>query len=81
MTIPQTAELPGLCQSWGYGGYVLANLFAYRAISPNAKAGPRPDRPDNDKHLKKLSRAAAHTVCAWGNHGVPATRSSGSTIT
>jgi hypothetical protein len=49
---------------------VLANLFAYRAISPKTlKQAPDPIGPDNDKHLKKLSRAAAHTICAWGNHG------------
>ena len=42
MTIPQTA-IAGFSQSWGYGGYVLANLFAYRAISPKTlKQAPDP---------------------------------------
>ena len=67
---PTNRRIAGFSKTWGYGGYVLANLFAYRAISPKTlKQAPDPIGPDNDKHLKKLSRAAAHTICAWGNHG------------
>ena len=67
---PTNRRIAGFSKRWGYGGYVLANLFAYRAINPQTlRQAADPIGPDNDKHLKKLSRAAEHTICAWGNHG------------
>lgn len=55
---------------WGYGGLVIANLFAYRSTDPSAlKKVADPIGKDNDKHLKRLSRHAEETVCAWSNDG------------
>ena len=74
---PTNRRIADFSRRWGYGGYVLANLFAYRAIDPQAlKHVSDPIGPENDNHLKKLSRAADHTVCAWGNHGTLLQRAS-----
>jgi len=55
---------------WGYGGLVIANLFAYRSTDPSElyKVSD-PVGKDNDKYLKQLSGEASETVCAWGDDG------------
>ena len=56
---------------------MLVNLFAYRSINPEALTeAADPIGPDNDAHLEKLSKAARHTICAWGNHGKRLNRAS-----
>lgn len=55
---------------WGYGGMVIANLFAYRSTDPSKLYKVTdPVGPENDKHLKRLSRQAVETVCAWSDDG------------
>lgn len=57
-------------QTWGYGGIVLANLFAFRSIRPHVLAQlPDPIGPDNDAWLNRLRAAADLAVAAWGNGG------------
>ena len=55
---------------WGYGGLVIANLFAYRSTDPSElyKVSD-PVGKDNDKYLKRLSCDASDTVCAWSDDG------------
>ena len=55
---------------WGYGGLVIANLFAYRSTDPSElyKVSD-PVGSDNDKYLRKLSGEASETVCAWSDDG------------
>jgi hypothetical protein len=56
---------------WGYGGMVLANLFAWCATHPeDLFAAPRPVGPRNDAVLRRLQDEAALVVCAWGDGGV-----------
>lgn len=67
---PTNRRIADFSKRWGFGGYVLANLFAYRSISPKAlKQASDPIGPENDTYLKALSRSAEQTICAWGNHG------------
>ena len=67
---PTNRRIAGFTRSWGYGGYVLANLFAYRSINPKSlKQASDPIGPENNAYLQTLSETAANTVCAWGNHG------------
>jgi hypothetical protein len=61
---------------WGYGGVIIANLFGYRATDPaRLKAVNDPVGPDNDKHLRRLIKEVAVTVCAWSNDGAYMSRS------
>jgi len=52
-------------QRWGYGGLVMANLFAYRSTEP-AKLFEKDDPigPENDFYLRKLSGEAEMPICA-----------------
>ena len=55
---------------WGYGGLVIANLFAYRSTAPSMlRQVDDPIGKENDAHLKRLSQEATDTVCAWSDHG------------
>lgn len=55
---------------WGYGGFCMSNIFAYRATLPkDMKAHPEPIGADNDEWLKRLARNAGIVVCAWGKNG------------
>jgi hypothetical protein len=57
-------------QSWGYGGVVLANLFAFRTTSPHVLTRvPDPIGPENDAWMIRLRAAADLAVAAWGNGG------------
>jgi hypothetical protein len=58
-------------RDWGYGGLVMANLFAFRSTDPRALAlVGDPVGPDNDMVLRRLAREAGVVVAAWGVHGV-----------
>ncbi len=55
---------------WGFGGLLLANLFAWRATHPrDLFAAPRPIGPRNDKVLRSLQEEVSLVVCAWGDGG------------
>ena len=56
---------------WGYGGYIMGNIFSYRATDPKImKKAKDPVGPHNNYWLKKLSNEAEITIAAWGNHGL-----------
>lgn len=51
---------------WGYGGLVIANVFAYRSTDKSVLYQvDDPIGPENNQHLQRLSREAVETVCAW----------------
>jgi len=57
-------------KDWGYGGLCMANLFAFRATTPNdMMASNNPIGPDNDEWIKKIAQEAGVIVAAWGNDG------------
>ena len=57
-------------KDWGYGGYIMGNIFAYRSTDPkNLKITNNPIGIDNNSWLKKLHSEASLTIGAWGNHG------------
>ncbi len=57
-------------KNWGYGGFIMVNLFAYRTTFPsNLKQVKYPVGKDNDKYIIKLSKKADITIAAWGNNG------------
>ena len=55
---------------WGYSGVCVANLFAWRTVSPTALlAAEAPVGPRNDYWLRKAAAGAAIVVGGWGNYG------------
>jgi len=57
-------------KDWGYGGFLMLNIFAFRATDPKVmKAQEDPIGPDNDMWIKKLAKDAGVVVAAWGSHG------------
>jgi len=57
-------------KNWGYDGFMMVNLFAYRATLPSTlKKAKYPVGKDNDKFIVTLSKKADITVAAWGNNG------------
>tara|TARA_B000000609_G_C24097462_1_gene306402 strand:+ start:85 stop:597 length:513 start_codon:yes stop_codon:yes gene_type:complete len=57
-------------RDWGYGGYIMGNIFAYRSTDPKLmKKADDPVGPQNNTWLIKLNKEADLTIAAWGNHG------------
>lgn len=57
-------------RSMGFGGFVVTNLFAFRATLPkNMKAADDPIGPDNNDAIMAAAREAGIVLCAWGNDG------------
>ena len=54
----------------GFGGFAVANIFAFRATDPRVmRAAADPVGPGNDAVILALARAADRVICAWGVHG------------
>lgn len=68
---PTIRRCIGFAKSWGCGGIVVVNLFAYRATDPKQllKAAD-PVGPDNDEHIRAAVVECHPVVAAWGVHGV-----------
>ena len=63
-------------KDWGFGGLIMANLFAFRATDPkDMKRAADPVGPDNDSWLRELKDRAGLVIAAWGAHGTFAERS------
>ena len=61
---------------WGYGGLVMANLFAYRATEPAVmKRAAEPVGELNDPWLIALAAQAGVVIAAWGEQGAFGQRS------
>ncbi|MBX3356447.1 MAG: DUF1643 domain-containing protein [Phycisphaeraceae bacterium] len=67
---PTVRRCVGFARSWGYGGLMLANLFAFRSTCPRRLTQVRdPVGPENDDWLVRSARSAGLVVAAWGVHG------------
>jgi hypothetical protein len=67
---PTVRRCVGFAKAWGYERLFLANLFGYRATNPKELLQTTdPVGPDNDQHLRNLSRRAELTIAAWGAQG------------
>ena len=70
MDDPTIRRCSGYAQKWGYGGFMMVNLFAYRTTLPsNLKKVKYPVGSENDKYIVKLSKKADITVATWGDNG------------
>tara|TARA_B100001029_G_C15048979_1_gene449251 strand:- start:946 stop:1422 length:477 start_codon:yes stop_codon:yes gene_type:complete len=55
---------------WGFGGYIMGNIFGYRSTDPyKLRLLDNPIGLDNNYWLTKLHNEADLTIGAWGNHG------------
>jgi hypothetical protein len=62
---------------WGFGGFCMTNLFAWRSKSPAAmKQVPEPVGVGNNEVIAKIAKQAGMIVCAWGGHGMHLQRAS-----
>ena len=67
---PTIRRCVNYAKDWGYGGFMMVNLFAYRTTLPsNLKKVKYPVGSENDKYIVMLSKKADITVAAWGNNG------------
>lgn len=59
----------GFAQRWGYDGFVVGNLFAYRSTDVRALAaqGEKAVGPNNDSHLVPILTGADLIVPCWGS--------------
>lgn len=56
--------------SWGYGRFIMLNLFAFRATDPlDMKAAFDPRGPENDRYIEMVTGNVATVVACWGAHG------------
>jgi len=54
----------------GFGGFAVANIFAFRATDPRImRAEPDPVGPANNATIRDLAAQYDCVVCAWGGHG------------
>lgn len=66
-----TLRLTVYAESWGYGGFVVVNLFALRSTDPKRlRYAADPVGPGNDDVvLRAATLAGSDPVCGWGNQG------------
>ena len=67
---PTITRCKSFARSWGYGGVLVANLFGFRATSPNElRVYHEPVGKENDFWVHEIAKEAVIKVAAWGNHG------------
>ena len=67
---PTIRRCVGFIDSWGFGGLIMVNLFAFRATKPkDMLAAKEPIGPHNDIYIEGASACAAFTIMAWGTKG------------
>lgn len=60
----------GFATRWGFGSFVVGNLFAYRSTDVRGLAQqPDANGPENDRHLAALIAEANLVVPCWGARG------------
>lgn len=70
---PTIRRCVGFAKSWGCGGIVVVNLFAWRATDPAYLVGLRlaeASGPENERHIREAVIACKPVVAAWGARGV-----------
>lgn len=66
---PTKTRIRNFSDAWGYGGFLLANMYAGgRSANPgDLDAMAAPVGPDNDRWIEYLAREADLIVVAWGD--------------
>jgi len=70
---PTVRRCIGFTQSWGYGGIVVANLYAFRATDPRDLPKDQDEAvgPRNVEALTEAAGLAEMVVAAWGQNAEP----------
>lgn len=65
---PTIRRCIGFARREGCGGVIIANVFAWRSVSPRKLAAARdPEGPRNSETLRRVAATAQRPiVCAWG---------------
>lgn len=67
---PTVRRLIGYSRAWGFSGFTVVNLFAFRATDPRAmKATPDAIGPENDRYIEEAASASNLVVGGWGRYG------------
>lgn len=71
---PTVTRVKGFTEAWGYGAFVVTNLFAWRATDPkDMKAAAEPVGASNDALIASAALDALASggvvICAWSQHG------------
>lgn len=73
---PTLRRIYDYSETWGYTGFVMTNLFAFRATIPRVMLlNPEPVGPDNDRHILEIADEVDKIMCVWGTDGVHRNRS------
>lgn len=66
---PTVTRCATFAKTWGFDGFCMLNLFAFRATDPKVmKATADPVGPENDECLIRCLRIFGKIVAAWGTH-------------
>jgi hypothetical protein len=67
---PTIRRCTGFAKSWGYDGFQVVNLFAYRSTDPKVLARLPECRvgPENDRHILDVANQCPLVICAWGRN-------------
>lgn len=66
---PTIRRCIGFAKSWGFGGLLMMNAYAFRATDPKVmKAATDPIGPDNDEALSYRATQVGLIVACWGAH-------------
>lgn len=58
-------------KTWGFSGYSVANLYAYRSTDPRQlKIVEDPTGSENDQNILELVSQSDLVIAAWGTHGI-----------
>lgn len=67
---PTVRRCFGYAVDWGFGGFMVANLFAFRATDPSEmKRSGDAVGPLNDQAILEMAEECDLIICAWGTHG------------
>lgn len=67
---PTSRKCINFAKNWGYGGILMANLFALRSTNPQGLYSElNPIGIDNDFYIKDSANKADIIIACWGNHG------------
>jgi hypothetical protein len=74
---PTIRRCKAFAMKWGAGGFMIANLFAFRATFPgDLRQAIEPIGSENDGWIGAGSEFASRTIACWGNNGSYLGRSS-----